>query len=135
VLPEVIQRICRLKILEVKVGGGRGGYQTFKLVKSNAPDALVFQSIRKGAPIRDNNVLSRHVKPAARKLGIPWVNWRCLRTSFATMLKERGVHVRDAQALMRHSRPSTTLDIYQQTTDAHQRAALSRLDGITNFVQ
>ncbi len=111
----------------MKIRGGCGKYQTFKLVKSDTPDALVFQSVRKGAPMRDNNVLSRHIKPAARKLGIPWVNWRCLRTSFATMLKEKGVHVRDAQALMRHSRASTTLDIYQQTTDAQQRAALSRL--------
>jgi integrase len=132
---EVIQRIHRLKGLSVKIGGGRRKYQTFKLVKSDAPDALVFQSVRKGAPMRDNNILSRHIKPAARKLGIPWVNWRCLRTSFATILKDKGVHVRDAQALMRHSRASTTLDIYQQTTDAHQRAALSRLDGISTLVQ
>jgi integrase len=132
---EVILRIHRLKGLSVKINGGRGKYQTFKLVKSDAPDALVFQSIRKGAPMRDNNMLCRHIRPAARKLGIPCVNWRCLRTSFATMLKEKGVHVRDAQALMRHSRASTTLDIYQQTTDAHQRAALSRLDGVSTLVQ
>ncbi len=132
---EVIQRIHRLKGLSVKIGGGRGKYQTFKLVKADAPDALVFQSIRKGAPMRDNNVLTRHIKPAARKLGLPWENWRCLRTSFGTILKERGVHARDAQALMRHSRVSTTLEIYQQTTDAHQRAALSRLDGVITCIQ
>jgi integrase len=79
--------------------------------------------------------LVRHLKLAGKKLGIPWVNFRCLRTFFATMLKENGVHVRDAQALMRHSRASTTLDIYQQTTDAHQRRALSRLDAISTLVQ
>ena len=130
VLPEVIQRISRLKGLSVRIGGGRGGHQTYKVVKSDAADALVFQSVRKGAPMRDNNILSRHIKPAARKLGIPWVNWRCLRTSFATLLKEKGVHVRDAQALMRHSRATTTIEIYQQTTDAHQRAAVQKLAGI-----
>ena len=127
VLPEVIHRIHRLKGMTVQIGGGRGGHQTFKVVKSEAPDALVFQSIRKGAAMRYNNILSRHIKPAARKLGIGWVNWRCLRTSFATLLKEKGVHVRDAQALMRHSKASTTLEIYQQTTDAHQREAVGRL--------
>jgi integrase len=127
VLPDVISRIHRLKGMTVVIGGGRGGHQTFKVVKSDALDALVFQSVRKGAPMRDNNILARHIKPAAKRLGMPWVNWRCLRTSFATLLKDRGVPVRDAQALLRHSRSSTTLDIYQQTTDAHQRAALVRL--------
>lgn len=127
VLPDVISRIHRLKTLTARVGGGRAGYQTFKVVKSDAQDALVFQSVRKGVPMRDNNILVRHIKPAGKALGIPWVNWRCLRTSFATLLKDRGVPVRDAQALMRHSRASTTLDIYQQTSEAHQRAAVSRL--------
>jgi integrase len=135
VLPAVLERIQRLKGLSVRIGGGRGKYQTFKLVKSDAPDALVFQSVKQGKPMRDNNVLTRHIKPAGRKLGIPWVNWRCLRTSFATLLKEKGVHVRDAQALMRHSRASTTLDIYQQTTDAHQRAALRSLESVSAMVQ
>ena len=64
--------------------------------------------------MRDNNILCRHIKPAGRKLGIPWVNWRCLRTSYATWLKKAGGHVRDAQSLMRHSKASTTLDIYMQ---------------------
>lgn len=130
VLPQVLQRIQRLKTLKVRIGGGRGGHQTYKAVKSAAADALVFQGIRKGAPIRDNNILCRHLKPAGKKLGIPWVNWRCLRTSFATLLKEQGVHVRDAQALMRHSKASTTLDIYQQTTDLHQRIAIGKLEEV-----
>jgi integrase len=129
-LPQVIDRIQRLKTLKVRIGGGRGGHQTFKVVKSEAQDALVFQSVRKGAPLRDNNILSRHIEPTGKKLGMPWVNWRCLRTSFATLLKEKGVHVRDAQALMRHSRATTTIEIYQQTTDAHQRAAVNTLAGV-----
>src|SRR5262249_31913037 len=66
VLPAVIQRIERLKSLTVTIGGGRGGHQTFKVVKSDAPDRLVFQSVRKGRPLRDNNILTRHIKPAAR---------------------------------------------------------------------
>lgn len=127
VLPDVISRLHRLKTLTAQIGGGRGGYQTFKIVKADGSKDLVFQSIRRGVAMRDNNILSRHIKPAGKQLGIPFVNWRCLRTSFATLLKERGVHVRDAQALMRHSRASTTMDIYQQTTDDHQRQALLRV--------
>jgi integrase len=127
VIPDVISRIFKLKDMTVRVGGGRGKYQTFKLVKSEEPDALVFQSVRKGAPMRDNNILTRHIKPAAKAMGMPWINWRCLRTSFATLCKDRGIPVRDAQGLLRHSRPGPTLEIYQQTSEAHQRAAISRL--------
>ncbi|HEV7674334.1 MAG TPA: site-specific integrase [Candidatus Angelobacter sp.] len=131
VSPHVIQRIHRLKELSVVIGGGRGGYQTFKLVKRSEPDDLVFQSVRKGVVMRDNNILSRHIKPAARKLGIPFVNWRCFRTSFATWMKRAGIPVRDAQGQMRHARASTTIDIYQQTSDEHQRDAVRKLDSFT----
>ena len=77
--------------------------------------------------MRDNNILSRFIKPAGRKLGMGWVNWRCLRTSHATWLKMAGADVKDAQAQMRHSRASTTLDIYQQFVEKDQRRAVDRL--------
>jgi integrase len=131
----VFERIESLKTMTVEVGGGRAGYQTFKVVKSTAPDALVFQSVRSGKPLRDNNVLSRHIKPAARALGIPWVNWRCLRRSYATWCKETNVQPRDAQKLLGHSRVTTTLEIYQQTVDAHLKKAVAGLEGISKFVQ
>jgi len=79
--------------------------------------------------MRDNNILVRHIKPAARKMGLVWVNWRCLRTSCATWLKISGADVKDAQALMRHSRASTTLDIYQQFVPESQRKVV---DGLVN---
>jgi hypothetical protein len=40
-------------------------------------------------PMRDNNILSRHIKPAARKLGLPWINWR-LPANFACDLDGPG---------------------------------------------
>ena len=69
---------------------------------------------RKGRPMRDNNILARHIKPVARKLDIPWLNWHVLRRSCATWLQQAGVDVKDAQGIMRHSRASTTQDVYQQ---------------------
>lgn len=123
----VIERIHRLKILTVK---GKAGCATrkYKLVKSDGPDDLVFQSVRDGSPMRDNNVLSRYIKPAARKLGLDFVNWRCLRTSHATWLKQAGADVKDAQAQMRHSRASTTLDIYMQFVPESQRKVVDKLN-------
>jgi integrase len=87
----------------------------------------VFQSVVYGAPMRDNNILSRQIKPAARRLGIGWVNWQVLRRSFATWLQQSGVDVKDAQGLMRHSRASTTQDVYQQIVPEAQRAAVRKL--------
>jgi integrase len=97
-------------------------------VKTSEPDDLVFQSVMKGAPMRDNSILSRHIKPAGRKLSLPFVNWRCLRTSHATWLKMAGADVKDAQAQMRHSRATTTLEIYQQFVPESQRKVVDKLD-------
>lgn len=64
--------------------------------------------------MRDDNVLRRHIKPAGQRAGLPRVNWLALRRSFATWCKINHVEPKDAQAMMRHSRIQTTLDIYQQ---------------------
>ena len=72
-------------------------------------------------PMRDNNILTRFMKPAGRKLGLGFVNWRCLRTSRATWAIEAGANPKDVQATMRHSRISTTLDIYAQFVPDSQR--------------
>lgn len=122
----VIARILRLKTLTVIVHAGTATRKC-KVVKSDGPDDLVFQSLYRGRPMRDNNILTRHIKPAARKLGLGFVNWRCLRTSHATWLKMAGADVKDAQAQMRHSRASTTLDIYQQFVPESQRKAVDKL--------
>jgi integrase len=97
-------------------------------IQSAGPNDLVFQSITDAAkPIRDNGALCRFIKPAARALGMPWVNWRCLRTSHATWLKMAGADVKDAQAQLRHNRASTTLDKYQQFVPESQHRAVERL--------
>jgi integrase len=124
----VVERINRLKTLEVEVKAG-SGTRRYPVVKSWTPGDLVFQSVATGGPMRDNNILVRHIKPAAQKLGIPWVNWLVLRRSFATWLKMAGADVKDAQALMRHSRASTTLDVYQQFVPESQRRVV---DGLVN---
>lgn len=126
VAPEVIARIFRLKTLSVKVRAGCA-VRTHKLVKSDGPNDLVFQSVQQGKPMNDQNVLRRHIKPAARKLGLSFVNWRTLRTSHATWLVEAGADPKSVQGQMRHSRISTTMEIYAQIVPAAQRRALQQL--------
>jgi hypothetical protein len=58
----------------------------------------------------DNNILRRFIKPAARTMGLPWVNWRCLRTSHAVGLKLAGADIKDAQGQMRFD-PETAQQI------------------------
>jgi integrase len=124
----VIERIRRLKTLTVDVKAGCAT-RHYRVVKSDGPDDLVFQSVSTGAAMRDNNILKRHIKPAARKAGLEFVNWRCLRTSYATWLKEAKADIKDAQKLMRHSRATTTLEIYQQFIPESQRRVV---DGLIN---
>jgi integrase len=120
----VIERIERLKSLTVIVRAGRAK-RRYKAVKSARPNDLVFQSVKDGKPMRDNNVLVRFIKPAARKLGIEFVNWRSLRTSYATWLIEAGANPKDVQGQMRHSRIATTMDIYAQfVPESQQRDVL-----------
>ena len=86
---------------------------------------------RKHIRKRDINILVRHIKPAARKLGLDFVNWRCLRTSHATWLKLAGADVKDAQAQMRHSPASTTMDVYQQFVPESQKRVVDRLGSLS----
>jgi ATP-dependent helicase/nuclease subunit A len=106
----VVERIHRLKLLTVEVKAGRAT-RRYKVVKADGPQDLVFQSVKDGRPMRDNNILTRFIKPAARKLGIGFVNWRSLRTSYATWMVEAGANPKDVQGQMRHSRIATTMDI------------------------
>jgi integrase len=130
----VYRRIQHLKVLTVEVRAGKAT-RRYKVVKSDGPEDLVFQSVKTGTPMRDNNILSRHIKPAARKLGLDFVNWRCLRTSHATWLKMVGADVKDAQAQMRHSRASTTLDIYQQFVPESQQNVVDKLSSLSKLIQ
>lgn len=126
VSPEVIARILRLKNLTVEIRAGRAT-RAYKLVKLAGPDDLVFQSVQAGKPMNDQNVLKRHIQPAARALGLSFVTWRCLRTSHATWLVQAGADPKSVQGQMRHSRISTTMDIYAQIVSTAQRQAIEKL--------
>ena len=124
--PHVIDHIERLKTLSVDIKAGCA-VRKYRVVKDSNPDALVFQSVKDGKPMNDQNILKRHIQPAARRLGLSFVNWRCLRTSHATWLVQAGADPKSVQGQMRHSRVSTTLDIYSQIVPAAQRRALRQL--------
>jgi hypothetical protein len=49
-------------------------------------------------------------------------------------LKLAGADPKDAQSLMRHSRVSTTLDIYQQFVPESERRVVDRLSSLSGMV-
>jgi integrase len=77
---------------------------------SVAPDAFVFTG-RTGQPFMRRNTLRAWQDATVAALGVS-LRLHDLRTTFASRLAANGVDVATAQALMRHARPSTTLDVY-----------------------
>jgi site-specific recombinase XerD len=99
----------------------------YQVVKSAGLDDLVFQSVKEGKPMSDQNILKRHVQPVARRLGRNFVDWHCLRRSYATWLVQSGADPKSVQGQMRHSRISTTLDSYAQMVPVSLRRTLEKL--------
>jgi integrase len=93
---------------------------------STQRDGLVFPT-RTGMPFSDSNLLARHLKPAGKQIGAPWLGWHTLRRTHATLLSQAGASPKDAQAQLGHAHMSTTMDIYTQPTPTHQRAAVERM--------
>lgn len=128
---KVIERIQGLRTMTVDVKAGKA-VRHYRVVKADGPEDLVFQSVKGGQPMRDNNILVRHIKPAARRIGTPWVNWQVLRRSYATWLRMVGTDPRDRQSLMRHSRFTTTAEIYEQDLPESQLRAVEKLGSLVN---
>ena len=78
---------------------------------STQRDGLVFPT-RTGLPFSDSNLLARHLKPAGKQIGAPWLSWHSLRRTHATLLSQSGASPKDAQAQLGHAHISTTMDIY-----------------------
>jgi integrase len=73
-------------------------------------DAFVFVGLD-GRPFRRHRPLAAWQRATKATLGEP-LRLHDLRTTFLSRLAENGVDVATAQALARHAKPSTTLDIY-----------------------
>jgi integrase len=110
----------------VKVKAGLGT-RKYKVVKSDGRNDLVFQSVKDGKPMRDNNILSRWIKPAGRKLEMPWVNWLVMRRSHDSWLRMAGADLKDRQAQMRHAHPKVAAEVYDQFIPENQRNVVDKL--------
>ena len=91
------------------------------------PKALVFGT-REGLPLERWNLLRKHLKPVAKKLGLPGVTWHLLRHSHATMLDSVGTPLGTMQSLLGHSTPEITREIYLHAIPEEQRRAVESVE-------
>jgi integrase len=77
-----------------------------------------------GTPLDPKN-LTRCFHKLSDKLRLPRIKIHDMRHIAATLLKDAGTPVRDAQLILGHANSTTTMNIYQHGTSELQRAALS----------
>ena len=96
-------------------------------------NGLVFTT-RTGRPVEPRNFV-RSFRRICDEHGIRVITVHHVRHTVASLLKDLRVPARDAQAILGHTRISTTLEIYTDTADAAKRDALARLHGLFNESQ
>ena len=79
-----------------------------------------------GTPLRDRNLLRRHIWPACAQLRIPRFSWHSLRHTFSTFNGNAGVAVPILQSLLGHASPETTM-VYTHPLEDVKRQAVEDL--------
>jgi integrase len=93
--------------------------------QSWSPESLVFCS-RNGIPLNERNLIGRVLKPAGRKLGMPWLSWHVFRHTHATLGEQVGMALSDRQAQMGHGDVRMTMH-YTHSELERRRPAINDL--------
>jgi integrase len=96
------------------------------------PVGYVF-STGNGTPISASNMLRSNFFPICTRAGIPTrpgLRFHDLRHSAGSLLIQAGVRPKDVQTILRHSKVSTTMDLYVHSYDEDLRAAVGKLDRV-----
>ena len=93
--------------------------------KDTSLDAFMFPG-RFGGPMDSSNYRHRMLHKLARELDLPKLTFQVIRRTIATLGKTKG-HVKDIQGMMRHSKASTTTDVYMQSLEPEVRMAINSI--------
>jgi len=93
--------------------------------KDTSPDAFMFPG-RFGGPMDSSNFRHRVLHKLAEELELPKLTFQVIRRTIATLGKTKG-HVKDIQGMMRHSKASTTTDVYMQSLEPEVRSAINAI--------
>lgn len=84
-----------------------------------------------GTPISASNLLRRSFYPLCERAGVPTrpgLRFHDLRHACGSLLISEGVKPKLVQAILRHSKLSTTMDLYVHAYDEDLRGAVASLD-------
>jgi hypothetical protein len=73
-----------------------------------------------------SNYRHRMLHKLARELDLPKLTFQVIRRTIAMLGKTKG-HVKDIQGMMRHSKASTTTDVYMQSLEPEVRTAINSI--------
>ena len=73
-----------------------------------------------------SNFRNRVLHKLAEELELPKLTFQVIRRTIATLGKTKG-HVKDIQGMMRHSKASTTTDVYMQSLEPEVRTAINSI--------
>lgn len=90
-----------------------------------APGAFMFPD-RTGGPMDPGNYRRRVLGKLAEELELKKLNFQVIRRTIATLGKSKG-HVKDIQAILRHSKASTTTDVYMQSLEPEVRVTVNSI--------
>jgi integrase len=93
------------------------------------PDSLVFHT-EVGTAVDRHNLLRRQLRPACKKLGLSGITWHSLRHSHATLLDAAGAPLGTVQALLGHSTPDITREVYLHAIPEDQRRAVAGVEAL-----
>jgi integrase len=92
-------------------------------------EALVFGS-QKGTPLCRRNLSNRQLAPTCKAVGLPRITWHSLRHCNATLLDSVGTPLGTVQALLGHSSPEITREIYLHSLPAGARDAVEKVEAL-----
>jgi len=73
-----------------------------------------------------SNFRHRVLQKLAKELELPKLTFQVIRRTIATLGKTKG-HVKDIQGIMRHTKASTTTDVYMQSLEPEVRTAINSI--------
>lgn len=93
------------------------------------PDNWVFGN-RFGRPRSQQDILRRHIRPAALRAALGNIGWHTFRHSYSTLLRGLGADIKVQQELLRHSTVQSTMNVYTQAISEQKRIANSTVVGL-----
>jgi integrase len=87
----------------------------------------IFASEARTTPIKYENLWQREIKPQFKKIGLEWADFRCMRRTNSTLMKEAGADVK-VSADQRGHNVNTSINEYTQSTAAQKATAVNLLE-------